>query len=94
MISSKLNIPMKLFYLVFRWTICIKSSFNSSLIDDILPDLKPNSFYFPPHKIIYETICELNDNNTTINLPNIITRLQDKNCLKKIGDWTNYYNFE
>jgi replicative DNA helicase len=51
----------------------------------ILPDLKPNSFYFPPHKIIYETICELNDNNTTINLPNIITRLQDKNCLKKIG---------
>jgi replicative DNA helicase len=58
---------------------------NSSLIDDILPDLKPNSFYFPPHKIIYETICELNDNNTTINLPNIITRLQDKNCLKKIG---------
>jgi hypothetical protein len=34
---------------------------------------------------LFKTICELNDNNTTINLPNIITRLQDKNCLKKIG---------
>lgn len=58
---------------------------NSFLIDDILPDLKPNSFYFPPHKIIYETLCELNENNTTVNLTNVITRLQDKNCLKKIG---------
>jgi replicative DNA helicase len=47
--------------------------------------LNLTAFIFP-HKIIYETICELNDNNTTINLPNIITRLQDKNCLKKIGD--------
>jgi replicative DNA helicase len=58
---------------------------NSSLIDEILPDLKPNSFYFLPHKIIYETICELNENSMTINLPNLITRLQDKNCLRKIG---------
>ncbi len=58
---------------------------NSSLIEEALPDLKPNSFYFPPHKIIYETICELNERNLTVNLPNLITRLQDKNCLKKIG---------
>lgn len=58
---------------------------NPSLVEETLPDLKPNSFYFAPHKIIYETICELNEINRTVNLPNLITRLQDKNCLKKIG---------
>jgi replicative DNA helicase len=57
MISSKLNIPMKLFYLIvfFAEQSVLNLLLTNSLIDDILPDLKPNSFYFPP-QIIYETI--------------------------------------
>jgi replicative DNA helicase len=46
---------MKLFYLIVFFaeqSVLNLLLTNSSLIDDILPDLKPNSFYFPPHKII------------------------------------------
>jgi replicative DNA helicase len=58
---------------------------NPSLVKDILPELQPNSFYFEPHKIIYETILELAENNNSINLTSVLTKLQDKNCLRKIG---------
>lgn len=58
---------------------------NPASAKEILPELKPNSFYFEPHRIIYETIFELGENNHSINLTNVLTKLQDKNCLTKIG---------
>lgn len=58
---------------------------NSSLIKEAVLDLKPESFYFEDHKFIYETICELYEKNTLINLITVVTSLQDKNLLKKIG---------
>lgn len=58
---------------------------NSSLIKEAVLDLKPESFYFEDHKLIYETICELYEKNTIINLITVVTSLQDKNILKKIG---------
>jgi replicative DNA helicase len=58
---------------------------NPLLINEIILDLKPESFYFEPHKLIYETILEIYESNTAINLTNIITFLQDKNILNEIG---------
>ena len=58
---------------------------NSSLIKETVLDLKPESFYFEEHKLIYETICELYEKNTIINLITVVTSLQNKNILKKIG---------
>jgi replicative DNA helicase len=58
---------------------------NPSLIKEIVPELKPNSFYFEPHRILYETIFELFETNKFINLTTVITKLQDKNCLRRIG---------
>ena len=58
---------------------------NASLIKEAVLDLKPESFYFEDHKIIYETICELYEKNTLINLITVVTSLQDKKLLNKIG---------
>lgn len=53
--------------------------------EEILTTLKVESFYFEPHRIIYEIICELKEKNRGITLTTIINELQDKNLLKKIG---------
>lgn len=58
---------------------------NPSLIKEALLDLKTESFYFEPHRLIYETICEIYEKNNVINVTVIITSLQDKNILKEIG---------
>ena len=58
---------------------------NPSLIKEALLDLKAESFYFEPHKLIYETICEIYEKNNVINITTIITSLQDKSILKEIG---------
>lgn len=61
---------------------------NPTIIKENLNELKPNCFYFEPHRIIYETICDLSENNISITLTTLIQKLQDKNCLKKIGGLT------
>jgi len=58
---------------------------NSFLIKEIVGDLKAESFYFEPHKIIYETILMLLEENKEINFIFIITSLQDRNLLNQIG---------
>jgi replicative DNA helicase len=58
---------------------------NPNVAKEILPDLKFNTFYFEPHKIIYEIIYELAEKNESINVTSLIGKLQDKNLLKKIG---------
>jgi replicative DNA helicase len=59
---------------------------NPTLIEEeILSALKIESFYFEPHRIIYQVICELKEKNNAITLTTIINYLQDKNLLKKIG---------
>ena len=58
---------------------------NPSLIKEALLDLKVESFYFEPHRLLYETICEIYEKNNVINITTIITSLQDKNILKEIG---------
>ena len=58
---------------------------STSLIQEVLLNLKIESFYFEPHKLIYETISELSEKNLSINLANVLNNLQDKSLLKKIG---------
>ena len=59
---------------------------NPTLIEEeILATLKIESFYFEPHRILYEIICELKEKNRPVSLTIIINELQDKNLLKKIG---------
>ena len=58
---------------------------NSFLIKEVTGNLKAESFYFEPHKIIYETILTLLEENKEINFVLLITYLQDKNLLTQIG---------
>ena len=55
------------------------------LIKEIISHLKVETFYFEPHKIIYQTILELVEKNKDVNLILIITYLQDRNLLSQIG---------
>jgi replicative DNA helicase len=47
--------------------------------------LKINSFYYSNHKIIYQNLLELLESNQSINLTNLICKLQDNGVLEKIG---------
>ena len=58
---------------------------NPNLIKSILPNLSLNCFYFPIHKIIYSSIIEIIENNSTVTLTILITYLQDQNKLQEIG---------
>ena len=60
---------------------------NPNLIKTVNSLINIESFYFEPHRLIYLTILELTEelNVEKINLTNIITSLQDKSRLKKIG---------
>lgn len=58
---------------------------NSALIKNVICVLKINSFYFEEHKLIYETLVELSENNKSINLTSIVTTLENKGNLSKIG---------
>jgi replicative DNA helicase len=58
---------------------------NSSLVKTALQNLKLESFYFEPHRLIYQMIIELSEKNQSINLTTVITELENQGLLKKIG---------
>ena len=58
---------------------------NPSLAKDTILSLKSETFYFEPHRIIYETIIGIHEKNQGANVTAVITSLNDKNLLKKIG---------
>jgi replicative DNA helicase len=58
---------------------------NTSITEEAFLNLKVESFYFEPHKLIYETIYELSEKKISINPTNLIGELQDKNLFQKIG---------
>jgi len=55
------------------------------LVKKTLINLKSDSFYFEPHKIIYSILSELDEENKPITLTLLITKLQDKALLNEIG---------
>lgn len=55
------------------------------LIQENLGNLNVNCFFNEDHRLIYSTIIELVENNNLLNLTIIISKLQDKGILKKIG---------
>ena len=61
---------------------------NTYLIKEALLDLKSEAFYDEAHRLIYETIIELYEKDYGINMTLILTSLQDKNILTKIGGLT------
>ena len=58
---------------------------NPALIENVFLSLKIDAFYYVPHKLIYQTIVELYESQQNINVPTVITRLQDQNLLKEVG---------
>jgi replicative DNA helicase len=58
---------------------------NSILVKTAISLLKYNSFYFENHKMIFNVIVELDQENVSINLTTIITKLENKGILKEIG---------
>jgi len=58
---------------------------NPSFLPTTILTLKENAFYHEPHKLIYQTLIELSEKGNPINLTSILTKLNDRNILKKIG---------
>ena len=58
---------------------------NPIVFKEVSSILKKEFFYFKPHQIIYETINNLFENNTPINLTMIINKLEDNGSLESIG---------
>jgi replicative DNA helicase len=58
---------------------------NPSLITTAIENLKEESFYFEPHKIIYSIICELKSEKKIVTLTTLMTVLQDRALLSQIG---------
>ena len=58
---------------------------NPFLLKNVINLLKVNSFYFKPHQIIYQCLLDLYELDYSINITNLICKLQDKGLLKKIG---------
>ena len=58
---------------------------NSFLAKETFLSLKPEAFYFEPHRLIYESIIEVHEKNLGVNITLILTSLIDKNLLKTIG---------
>lgn len=58
---------------------------HPKLVKKTLINLKSDSFYFEPHKIIYSILSELDEENKPITLTLLITKLQDKALLNQIG---------
>ena len=58
---------------------------NPSLVKEALLVLKPEAFYSEAHRLIYQTIIEVYEKNSGLNVILIVTTLQDKNILKQIG---------
>ena len=58
---------------------------NPMVFKEVSSTLKKEFFYFKPHQIIYETINNLFENNTPINLTMIINKLEDDGSLESIG---------
>jgi len=51
---------------------------NSFLVSKVSTKLKPETFYFEPHRILYEIFCTLDEEQIRVNPTNVITRLQDQ----------------
>ena len=58
---------------------------NPFLLKNVINTLKINSFYYENNKIIYKTLLELFEFNKSINVTNLICKLQDNGLLEKIG---------
>lgn len=58
---------------------------NPILINNVLPTLKIDAFYFQPHRIIYSAIMKLAEQEIAINLTTVISYLQDMSFLEAIG---------
>jgi len=58
---------------------------NPALITKATENLKEESFYFEPHKIIYSILCELKNEKKPVTLTTLITVLQDRALLSQIG---------
>lgn len=64
---------------------------NPLSIKEAVSSLKSESFYFDPHKILYEIILQLSEKNETVSLTTVITKLQDNGLLTKIGGLERIY---
>ena len=58
---------------------------NPALITTASENLKEESFYFEPHKIIYSILCELKNDKKTVTVTTVIGVLQDRALLSQIG---------
>lgn len=58
---------------------------NINLIKNNIENLNKDSFYYEPHRLLFEIILDLWEKNISLSLTNILSKLEDSGNLKKIG---------
>ena len=62
-------------------TICV----DANLLPKVLQKLNVEAFYLPEHKIIYQAIGQLYENDKNFSFSSLVTHLEDKKLLERIG---------
>ncbi|MEX2010419.1 MAG: DnaB-like helicase N-terminal domain-containing protein, partial [Parcubacteria group bacterium] len=57
-------------------------------IYEVMDTVKPESFYFDKHRIIFETMLELFGRHQPIDLLSLSSRLKEKELLERVGGTT------
>jgi len=58
---------------------------NQDAVHNVIDILKPEDFYDEKHEIIYNSIYDLCEKNSPIDVLSVSAHLKEKNLLKKIG---------
>ena len=62
-------------------TVCV----DANLLPKVLQKLNVEAFYLPEHKIIYQAIGQLYENDKNFSFSSLVTHLEDKKLLERIG---------
>ena len=61
---------------------------NKNVLDRIKNKLKPDDFYLDKHKNLYKVLCEMNDNEISVDLVTLLEYINSKKLVEKCGQIT------
>lgn len=61
---------------------------NKNVLERIRNKLKPDDFYLDKHKNLYKVLCEMNDNEISVDLVTLLEYINSKKLVEKCGQIT------
>ena len=61
---------------------------NKNVLDRIKNKLKPDDFYLDKHKNLYKVLCEMNDNEISVDLVTLLEYINSKKLVERCGQIT------